>query len=45
MAFNNEKEQLFLEMDTLGVGIGASLLQTVDGMQFPRDEAPEDTAL
>ena len=31
MAFDNENEELYLETDSFGVGLGAR-----DGMQFPR---------
>ena len=43
MAFCNEKEQLYLETNVLGVG--ASLLQIWDGMQFSWNEAPDNAAL
>ena len=39
----NEKEQLYIE-DMLGVGLGASLLQVRDQMQFLRKEAPNSMA-
>ena len=45
MTFYNEKEQLYLEQDVLGVGLAASLLQVRDGMQFTRNEAPDSVAL
>ena len=43
--FCNENEQLYLETDALGVGLGASLLQTVDDMQFPRSKTPNNAVL
>ena len=47
MALYREREQLYLEteMDSLGVGIIASLLQARDSMQFPKNEAPKILAL
>ena len=45
MAFYNLKEQLFLETDMLGVGLGARLLHMRDGMQFPRNKACSNAAL
>ena len=45
MAFCNEKEQLYLETDMLGVGLGASLLQVRDRMWLSKNEAPENTGL
>ena len=44
-AFYNEKEQLHLERDVLDVDHRASLLQARNGMQFPRNEAPNNAAL
>ena len=44
MAFCYEKEQLYLEIDALGVGAGTSLLQVRGGMQFPRTEATNNAA-
>ena len=32
MAFDNEKEQLYLERDIMDVGLATSLLQVRDGM-------------
>ena len=45
MAFYNDKQQLYLETDTLGVSLGASLLQIGDGMLFSRNDAPDNAAL
>ena len=45
MNFYNEKEMLFLETDTSGVGLGGRLLQVREGMNFPHDEAVDRTAL
>ena len=45
MVFHNEKEQLYLGRDALGVGLGAGLLKVRDGMQFQRNEAPNNAAL
>ena len=45
MAFYNEKEELYLETDVLGVSLRASFLQVRDGKWFPKDEAPENVAL
>ena len=46
MAFYNEKEQLYLETEYVSVvSLGASLLNMRNGMQFPRNEAPDNTAL
>ena len=45
MVFYSEKEQLYLETDTSGVGIGESLQQVRDVMQFPRNEAPHNAVL
>ena len=42
MAFCNEKEQLSLETDMSGVGLGASLLHVRDGMWLPRNVAAEN---
>ena len=45
MTLYKKKEQLFLETNTLGVGLGASLLQARDGMQFPKVEACDNVTL
>ena len=39
MMFYNEKEQLYLKTDALGVGLGECLIQARDRMWFPRKEA------
>ena len=36
---------MYLEADAPGVSPGASLLQVWAGMQFPRNEAPENAVL
>ena len=45
MVFYNEKEQLYLETDVLGVGLGASILHVTDEMQFPKNEAPDNAVM
>ena len=45
MTFYNEKEQLPLETDALGVGPRTSLLQVKDGIWFPKTEAHYIAAL
>ena len=45
MVFYNEKKQLYLEIDALGIGIGTSLLQVKDEMQFPMDKVPNNVLL
>ena len=45
MVFYNEKEQLYLETDASGVGLGASVLHMRDRMWFPRNEAPDRSVL
>ena len=45
VAFYSKKEQLYLEIDSLNVGLGASLLQVRGGMWFLRYEAPGNAAL
>ena len=44
MAIYNKKEQLYLEKDTSCVCHRESLLQVRDGMQVPKDEAPNNMA-
>ena len=34
-----------MEKNVLGVGLGESLLQIRDGLQFPRNETPDNAAL
>ena len=41
----NEKQQLYLETDALAVGLGASLLQAREGIQFPTNEATDNAVL
>ena len=45
MAYCNEKEQLFLEMDVLGVDLSASLLHMRDKMQFSKNEIANNASL
>ena len=45
VALYNEKVQPFIETNVLGLGLRASLLQVRDGMQFPKNEAPNNAAL
>ena len=45
MAFYNKKEQLYLEIDALGIALEAGLLQMRDDMQFLRNEAPDNAEL
>ena len=45
MAFYNEKEQLYLEADAFGVSQAVSLLQVRDGIQYRRNEAPDNASL
>ena len=45
MALYSAKEQLYLETNALGVGLGASLLKGRDRMWFLRNEAPDNAAL
>ena len=40
-----KRKKLYLETDALGEGLGASLLQARDRMQFPRNEASNNTML
>ena len=44
-AFYSEKEQLYLATDVSGLGLGASLLQVWDRMQFPKNEVPKNAVL
>ena len=41
VAFYNEKEQLYQEIDRVGVGIEARLLQVKGRMQLPRNGSPD----
>ena len=45
MKFYNENKQMYLETDVLGISLVAGLLQARDGIQLPRDEAPDNSAL
>ena len=45
IAFYNEKEQLFLETDVSGMGLGPSLLQVRDGVWFQSNEMTDNTVL
>ena len=45
MTFYNDKEQLYLETDKSGAGLGASLVQARDCMWFPRNKMSDNTAL
>ena len=45
MAFYNEKEQLYLETDALGIILGESLLQVRVGIWLPRNEASDNPVL
>ena len=38
-------EQLYLESQALGAGLGVGLLQVSDVMLFPRNEAPDNAVL
>ena len=41
--FYNKKEPVYLETNTIGVGLGTGLLQVRDGIYYPKDIAPENT--
>ena len=45
MTFYNEKEHLYLEIDASSIGLGASLLQVRNRIQFPRHEASHNAAI
>ena len=45
MALYSEKKHPYLETDALDILLDASLLQVSNGMWFPRNEAPNYTAL
>ena len=45
MMFSNGRDPLYLEMGVSGVGLGAGLLQVTEGMNWPCDEAQDNTAL
>ena len=45
MVFNNGKDEVYLETDVLDVGLRRCLQQERNGMQFPRNETPDNVAL
>ena len=45
MKFCNEKKELFLETDALGVGLGAALLQLRDNTTWQQGTTPDNTIL
>ena len=45
MTFYDVNEPQSLDTDTLGISIGAGLLQVRDRMNFPKDTAPGNTIL
>ena len=45
MKFYDEMKPLYIETDASGVGLGASILQTREGMSCLRDEAPDNSIL
>ena len=45
MKFYHDKDLLYFETDTFGVGLGEGLLQEREGMNYPHDEAGEITAM
>ena len=45
MKFYDETKPLYLETDACGIGLGVTLLQTIDGTTCPRDTAPDNTLL
>ena len=45
MKFYNEREKLYLEINTSGVRLGAGLPQTRERMCFPKGEEPDNSAL
>ena len=45
MKFYDETKPLYLETDESGIGLGATLLQTRDGMTCSKDVAPDNTIL
>ena len=40
-----KNEQFYLETDASSIGLVAGLLQMMDRMWFPKDEAPDNSAL
>ena len=45
MKFYNKWELLYLEMDASGIGLGAGMPHVSEGMNFPCNETPDNTAL
>ena len=45
MKLYNKKGPLYPETDTLGVGLGAGLLQVWGDLRFPWNEAPDNPTL
>ena len=43
--FCKEKEPLYLKTNVSGVGLGAGLLQVLESLRFPQDEALDSTVL
>ena len=45
MKFYDKTKSLYLETDASGIGLGIPLLQTRDGMTWPKETAPDNTIL
>ena len=45
MKFYDETKPLYLETNASGIGLGAALLQTRDGMTCQKDSTPNNTIL